>query len=75
MERRLDNLKTIRKEKNLTRRELSLLSGVAPQTIQKLEDGLVNVDDVKLSTLIKLAKALHCKVVNLLPKDLQKVIK
>ena len=72
---KLNNLERIRKEKNYTRRELSLLSDISAQTIQALEQGITNVDDVKLSTLVKLAKALKCKVIDLLPKDLRKVIK
>ena len=36
----LSNLEKIRKEKGFSRLELSKLSGVAPQTIQKLEQGL-----------------------------------
>ena len=67
-------LKILRKSKNLTRDELSELSGVPKVTIQTLEDGKVDTDNVKLSTLVKLAKALHCKVIDLLDKELQKII-
>ena len=71
---RLHNLERIRKEKGFTRLELSKLSGVHPATINALERGLNNVDDVKLSTLINLAKALHCQVVDLLDANLRKII-
>lgn len=71
---KLHNLERIRKERGLSRRELALLSGVKQLTIHHLETGTTNVNNVKLSTLIALAKALHCKVVDLLDKDLQKVI-
>lgn len=70
----LHNLERIRKEQKLSRRELALLSGVKEVSIQYLEKGFVNVNNVKLSTLIKLAKALHCKVVDLLDNDLKRYI-
>ena len=71
---KLNNLQRIRKEKDLSRKELSRLSGVNETTIQRLEKGLYNVNMVKLGTLIALAKALHCKVVDLLDTNLKRVI-
>lgn len=71
---RLNNLRSIREHKCFTRKELSLLSGVKEITIASLENGITDVNNVKLSTLIKLAKALKCKVVDLLDKDLRKII-
>lgn len=71
---RLHNLERIRREQGLARRELALLSGVKEVSITSLENGITNVNNVKLSTLIKLAKALHCKVVDLLDSDLKKII-
>lgn len=70
----LHNLERIRKEQHLSRRELELLSGVKAVSIQYLEKGITDVNNVKLSTLIKLAKALHCKVVDLLDNDLKRII-
>ena len=72
---RLSNLERIRKAKGLSREELSILSGVNPTTIQRLERGQYNVNMVKLGTLIALSKALHCKVVDLVDKDLQRYIR
>lgn len=71
---KLQRLEEKRKERDLTRSELAKLSGVSPATIQRLEVGLYNVNMVKLGTLIALSKALHCKVVDILDKDLKKVI-
>ena len=71
---KLDQLKNIRTERHLTRKDLGKLSGVAWQTIQALEDGLNNVEQVKLATLIKLAKALRVKVRDFLPKDSAKYL-
>ena len=70
----MNHLERIRREQGLSRRELELLSGVKQVTIQHLEKGITNADNVKLSTLIKLAKALHCKVVDLLSPNLKRVI-
>ena len=71
---RLSNLKKIRESKGFARRELELLSGVKELTIHNLEVGATNVDNVKLSTLIRLAKALKCKVIDLLDNDLKRYI-
>ena len=70
----LQNLERIRKEKHLSRDELARLSGVNRTTIQRLEKGMYDVNMVKLGTLITLAKALRCKVVDLLEKDLKRII-
>lgn len=71
---KLHNLERIRKEQGLSRRELALLSGVKQLTIHHLETGTTNVNNVKLSTLIALAKALKVKVVDLLSADLKRII-
>lgn len=71
---KLHNLERIRKEKGFTREELMKLSGVNRGTIQRLEKGIYNVNMVKLGTLVALAKALHCKVVDLVSADLKKII-
>ena len=71
---KLNNLQRIRKEQGLSRRELELLSGVKQVTIHHLENGTTNVNMVKLGTLIALAKSLHCKVVDLLDTNLNRVI-
>ena len=67
---KLFNLERIRKEKGYSRRELAILSEVSVQTIQSLEKGINNVEQVKLMTLIKIAKALKVKISDLLPKEL-----
>ena len=72
MKLKMENLKTIRKERKLTRKQLSVLSGVNVNTIQALEEGLTNIANVKLSTLIALSKALRVKAKRLLPSDLAK---
>lgn len=69
---KLENLKVIRKFKGLTREELGNKSGVSPFCIQSLEDGRTDVNNVKLSTLVKLADALNCSATELLPKELWK---
>ena len=70
----LHNLERIRKEKHLTRKDLEKLSGVKEITIHHIERGITDVDNIKLSTLIKLSKALKCKVKDLVSNDLRKYI-
>ena len=72
MKKPMLELKLVRKSKYLTRDRLSELSGVPKITIQTLEDGLVDTDNVKLSTLVKLASAMKVKVRKILPLDTAK---
>lgn len=62
-------LKEIRTTKGLSRRELAELSGINENTIVALEMGKNDPSEAKLSTLIKLARALHCKVRHLYPDE------
>lgn len=67
---KLDNLQTLRKEKRLSRRELSVLSGIDQTTIQRLEMGMFS--DVKLTTLTTLSKTLKVKVKDLFTESVAK---
>ena len=60
-------LEQIRKDKHLSRRELAEISGVHEQTIHFLEKKINDPYDAKISTLVKLAKALHCRVRDFYP--------
>lgn len=71
---RLTNLKFIRKDKGLTRAELARMSGVNETTIKFLEDGINNADNVKLSTLVALAKALKVKARKLVDNETAKYL-
>ena len=51
----------------MTQEELAEKAGVARQTIINLENGLRA--DVNVLTLIKIAKALDCKVEEILPQE------
>ena len=68
-------LETIRKAKKMSRAELSFYSGVAPETIYKLESGKTNWKKAPLETYLLLAKALKVKVIDILPIDIIKDIK
>lgn len=67
---KLDNLQTLRKDKKLSRRELSVLSGIDATTIQRLEMGMFS--DVKLTTLTTLSKTLKVKVKDLFTESVAK---
>lgn len=60
-------LKDIRKDKHLSRRELAEQSGVNEQTIRFLEEEINDPTNAKLSTLVKLARALKCRVKDFYP--------
>lgn len=53
-------LKTFRKKKNLTQKQLSELSGIGCVTISRMESG--KLKESSASTLLKLAKSLECHV-------------
>ena len=61
------DLQLIRKRRGLSRPELAIKSGVHKETIKALEKGINNPYDAKISTLIKLAKALNCRVKDFYP--------
>ena len=71
---KLLHLERIRKEKGFTREELAKLSGVKAVSIYHLEKGITQVENVKISTLIKLAKSLHCKAIDFIDSDLRRYI-
>lgn len=62
-------LEEIRKAQGLSRRELAKKSGIKEVTIVCLEDGTNDPNNAKLSTLVKLAKALKCKVRDFYPQE------
>lgn len=58
------NVKTLRKEKNLSQDRLSKLADVSYNTVIKLESG--GITNPTIETLQKIAKALNVSVDNLL---------
>ena len=60
-------LEELRKEKHLSRKDLSALSGVNETTIKFLEKRINDPQEAKISTLVKLAKALKCQVRDFYP--------
>lgn len=62
-------LEEIRKAKGLSRRELAEKSGVCEYNIVRLENLTDDPRTTKLLTLMKLAKALGCRVKDFFPKE------
>lgn len=62
-------LEEIRKEKGLSRRELAEISGVSEDNIVRMEKLSNDPRETKLLTLMKLAKALKCRVRDFYPKE------
>ena len=69
-----ESLRYYRTLKGLSVRELAEISGVSRQTIECLEYGINNPLEIKLTTLIKLCRALEIKAYDLYPatKELKK---
>lgn len=70
----LESLRYYRTLKGWSVRELAEKSGVSKETINCLEYGVNNPLEIKLSTLIKLCRALKIKAYDLYPttKELKK---
>ena len=68
----MKGLEKIRKERKLSRRELSILSGVSEKAIRGIEREWHEVGESKLSTLVALAKALKCKVSDFVDEETAK---
>lgn len=62
----MSNLKTIRESNNLTRKELSNVSGVSLRMIQYYEQGIKDINKTQAITLYKLAQVLNCNIEDLL---------
>ena len=62
-----DNLIRIRKERKLSQEGVARRSGLATVTISKLEEG--KSSDPRISTVLKLAKALGCSVETFFSED------
>lgn len=61
-DRFLSKLEIKRKEQKMTRKQLSLKSGISDRTIESYEQGYRELKKAKIETLIKLSNALNCKI-------------
>ncbi|MEC7183669.1 MAG: helix-turn-helix transcriptional regulator [Bdellovibrionota bacterium] len=61
----MNRLKSVREGKGLTREELALSIDVKPSTIEKWEDGSVDLD---ISSLAAIVNVLDCRVSEILPE-------
>ena len=58
-----------RREKKFSRNELSQMLGFKPQLIRQYEQGFRNIDGANIKTLAKLARALNCKLSDLVEDE------
>ena len=59
-------LKSIRKSKNITQKELSEITGISLSAIQKYERNARDIHSANLKTLATLSIALDCSIIELL---------
>ena len=64
-----DKLKNTREKSGLSQNRLAEQAGVSIRMIQHYEQGAKDVNGAKLSTLLKLCLALHCKLPDILTDD------
>lgn len=68
-------LKEIRELRGMTQKELAEKSGINFRMISQYEQGVKNLDNARLITILKLANALNCSIYCLISdKELQKEI-
>lgn len=63
------NLKKIRESRGLSQSQLAKASDVPLRTIQKYEINEVNINNCKAINIYKMAKALRCKMEDLIEKE------
>ncbi|MBQ8824462.1 MAG: helix-turn-helix transcriptional regulator [Ruminococcus sp.] len=61
-----NNIKEIRERKGLTRKELAESSGVHYKKITDYENNYINIENVTIGNLYKIAKALECTIDDLI---------
>lgn len=59
-------LREIRESRGLLQEQLAERSGVKVRSIRAYEQGTLDINGAKLNTLLKLAKSLDCKVIDLI---------
>ena len=69
------NIRYIREAKDISRVELSKLSGVSEPMLKILESDKFDILNSKLDTLVKIARSLRVKVIDLLPIEKRTWIK
>jgi transcriptional regulator with XRE-family HTH domain len=62
----MSNLKRLREESGLSQNKLAEISGVSIRMIQHYEQGVKDINKAQGITLYKIAKALNCKMDDLL---------
>ena len=63
------SLKGFRKKEKRTKKQLSDLTGISMRTIDDYETGKRDINGAKLSTLLKLCKALSCRLEDILTDE------
>lgn len=58
-----------RREGKFTRQQLTELIGMKPQALRHYEQGYRKIDGAEIKTLAKLAKALNCKISDLVEDE------
>lgn len=61
-----DKLQKMRKDKGLSQAQLAEMTGLNLRTIQHYEQGTKDFNGARLSTILKICKALNCKMSDIL---------
>lgn len=62
-------IKELRKQKKLSRQELSDITGINSRTLESYEQGRKDINGAKLKTLLLLCTALNCNLEDILEDE------
>lgn len=62
-----DKLKNARLATGMSQSQLAAAAGINPRVLQTYEQGARDLSGAKLSTLLKICLALHCRLEDILP--------
>lgn len=65
----LNNLKKKRIKKGLSQRELSVKANINVRMIQKYEQGVIDIENANILTLLKIAIGLECDLIELVTNE------
>ena len=68
-------LRTFREDKGLTRAQLAARAGISPRTLEKYEQGVLDLKDASYSVVEALADVLEISPVDFFPRPKKKTIK
>lgn len=65
----MNRIKELREQAGISRPKLAELSGVNVRTLESYEQGKKDINGAKLKTILKICKALNCRIEDILDDE------